>query len=198
MRNVIEIPVNDFYQSNVLGYKAKNAIWKIKGACSRFDMTADFILMNDDFYFLEYTPHVDTFHLGTLLEAEKKGAPHHSQYDHSIRQTRQLLSLMGMREPLNFGVHYPMILNRMKFIRMADAMDWRGNQYLFRSVYGNIYERHHAVRMRDDVKVFNANDLRRLQYRNLISTSDDVVLTRQWHEFIDNKFPRPSRYEYHH
>lgn len=72
MRNVIEIPIDDFYQPNTPGFKAKNAIWKIKGACSRFDVTEDFILMNDDFFFLEYTPHVDTYHLGPLLDAEKK------------------------------------------------------------------------------------------------------------------------------
>ncbi len=197
MRNVIEIPVADFYQSITPGFKAKNALWKIKNACNRMEVTDNFILMNDDFYFLKYTPQVETYHLGPLIDAEKKGAPHHSQYDHSIRQTRQLLTFMGMREPLNFGSHHPMIINKIKFIKMSDAMDWRGNQYLFRSVYGNIYERHQALKMREDVKVFNTDDLRRLQHRALISTSDDVVLTKEWHSFIHEKFPRPSKYEYH-
>lgn len=196
MTNVIEVECDDFFPNSLPGYKSKNVIIKIKRAAEQWGMTKDFILMNDDFFFLRPTMTVKTYHLGLLKTAVEKGSPRVNDYDFGMSQTRDLLRATSGNEPLNFGVHYPMVINRLKFIQMIDHIDWRQKHYLFRSVYGNIYERHHAIPIDTDFKIFSTEDLESKKDLNLVSTSADFVLSNQWRKFISEKFPRASRYEY--
>lgn len=195
MRNVIEIEVPDVYQKTDPGYKEKNVMHKIKMACNRHDLSREFIVMNDDFYFLEYTPYIFTFYKGTMEQSEKE-SPAYSEYRKAMKKTREMIRIMGITKPLNFAVHSPIKIDKIKFIKMADSIDWRKYGYQYRGVYGNIYERHHAVAVNDDFKIFTIDDIERMRYREMISSSADIVLSRQFQEFIESRFPNPSKYEY--
>lgn len=188
LRNVVHIPALDAYDN-----KLTNAIFKIRSACREIDLSEQFVLMNDDFFFLRHTPRIESFILGKTRTAIANHSTKAGYYFSAMRKTQDLLNAAGHTDPDDYEVHYPMMIEKQKFLEITDAIEWEQDGYLFRSLYGNTYEI--GGKRRKDTKLHNIEDLDDLAAGDLLSTADRVVLRPEFQHFIYNHFPNPSRYE---
>jgi hypothetical protein len=113
-------------------------------------------------------------------------------YYQAFRKTKDLLFATGFTEPKDYEVHAPMIIEKQKFLEMTDSIDWEEG-YLFRSIYGNLYEI--GGKKIPDTKVHDIVFLKKLSEKNILSTADRVVLRPEFQRFIYKSFPKISRYE---
>ena len=164
------IKANDPYAN-----KLRNAIHKISLACKDDRVTDDFILMNDDFYFLKPSNEVEYFNKGRLESAVKYHATKGGYYYRAIRDTVQILRDMGIAHPIDFEVHYPIIFNKKKFIETIDKVSDH-EAFLFRSIYGNI--NNIKSKYRKDIKVFNQRQFERTKILDFMSTDEKMATTK--------------------
>lgn len=188
LKNVLHIPAADD-QDN----KLKNAIQKIRIACQTEGISDDFVLMNDDFFILKPHDQIEIFNNGTLQTMEAEHKTKAGYYFNAIQSTLQLLRFSDIPEPLNYEHHRPIVFNKTKFLQLTDSITWREKLYLFRSIYGNIYKVPSIYRK--DCKIFSANSLSRFDGGDIISTDNPVVLSKKFRVWINNKFPKKSKYE---
>lgn len=188
LRNIEHIHATDAYDN-----KLTNAVFKIRAACREGEISDRFVLMNDDFFFLRPTPRIETFTLGNMAAAIIDHKTQAGYYFTALRETRNLLNAAGFADPVNYEVHYPIVIEKKKFLEATDAIDWTDHAYLFRSVYGNTFGLGGKKRL--DTKIYDISELKRLSKGDMISTSDRVVLRPEFQGFIYQKFPNPSRYE---
>ena len=112
-----------------------NSYLKIVDACNHPDISNNFILMNDDFIFLK------PVHVNDLPTYYLKGGI--EDLSTNLKDTRHSLFkstvdyLKSQNKPLNhFDVHFPMIINKKKFLSMPSDKD-----YAYRSLYGNLFSK---------------------------------------------------------
>lgn len=118
---------------------------KICHICKETDISDDFILMNDDFYFLRPVHDYPYYFDGTLLQAARKRAKA-SSYRVSIDNTIEVFG-----DAPFFEVHGPIVLNKEMFPLCMKQVDWTHKDYLKRSLYCNFLDIE-GVEMKD-VKV---------------------------------------------
>jgi hypothetical protein len=186
--NVLHIPAVDDQAG-----KLQNAIQKIRIACQLPGLTDEFVLMNDDFFFLKEHDEIITFTNGTLKKMELDHKTQAGYYFAAIQSTLELLRRSGIDEPLNYEHHRPMLINKTNFLKAIDAIDWQDNLYLFRSIYGNTFKVPSLEKK--DCKIFSANNLSRFDGGDIISTDNPVVLSKKFRDWIKAKFPTKSKYE---
>ena len=115
-------------------------------------ITDDFILMNDDFFIMRPIEKISYFYEGTLLERAEKNEllTTTGAYTQLLYNTHDKLVSMGIKNPLNYEMHIPMIMNKQK---LKDVL--KSKNCLWRSLYGNI---HNVGGInREDVKVYSNN-----------------------------------------
>lgn len=188
MTKVLHIPAVDDQEN-----KMQNAIQKIRIACQIEGLSQEFILMNDDFFFLKEHQKIETFTNGTLAKMRDDHKTQAGYYFYAIKNTLDLLQQAGIKEPLNYEHHRPMRIDKTKFLTMVDALNWKKEIYIFRSIYGNIY----GVPAIDkpDCKIFSFNHLSKIERGDIISTDNPVVMTKKFQTWIQNKYPTRSKYE---
>lgn len=146
----------------------------------------DFILMNDDFYILKPMGIVPTYNGGLL---DDKIARYVAQYG-STRYTRVLaeaskqLKKQGIKEPLDYDIHTPMIMNKHKLKEVVQM------NLAPRSTYGNIF----------NIGGIKINDVKVYKYNNTINLSHGVLSTednsfRLVKEKLSKYFEFSSKYE---
>lgn len=170
--------------------KLLNAIDKIKEICNTKEVSDDFILMNDDFFFLKPVDNVKIYYNGTLDHMEKTHISKAGYYYKAIRLTLKTLRDRGIKNPLNYEVHYPIVFNKEKFLEVMSTIN---PEYpiLFRSFYCNMLGV--PGEDRNDVKAYSVVDLNRLLKTEFFSTDDSVAKT---HEFIEwAESTNPSEFE---
>ena len=187
-KKIIHIPAEDRHAN-----KLKNAIEKILFACRDSRVSDDFILMNDDFLFLRKTDEINTYDKGSLESAERDHKTQSGYYFSAIRTTRRILSDIGVKGEVDFEVHYPMVLNKAKFIKTISKIDYLTIPFLFRSVYGNMNKV--ESKYIDDPKLYSLADFKKFKDGNFISTDNNVVLEKEFQKWIKRKFPGQSPYE---
>lgn len=143
-----------------------------------------FLLMDDDFYVMA-PQKVPIYHVGPLLEhaANTVGA-----YSRSLRATADYLLQRGVKEPLSYELHVPMLID-------ADAManilrpvaDKRRPALQARSLYGNL--RHLKGRRIHDVKVRRGEPL---PEGPLLSSNDNLTPLLP---ILSAAFPQAGPYE---
>ena len=142
----------EFIQVPQDGPKIDNVMNSILTAASLDGVSEDFILMNDDFFFMKKIHKVPSMNFGQLSEviAEyMRRYPEGSRYIDSMRQAQRLLLERGIKNPISYELHTPMVLNKRKIVDMLRREQW---PFHLRTYYGNIYETGGA--RSDDVKIF--------------------------------------------
>jgi hypothetical protein len=184
---VAHIPAEDPYQN-----KIKNAVHKLKIACKDDRISKDFILMNDDFFFLKQVKEIEYFNKGNL---EKTAERHETKGGYYYRALRATVKMLKQKEKscVDFEVHYPIIFNKEKLLKVIESLEGMGEGHLFRSLYGNVYEI--KGRYKKDVKIFKEEELERLTYLDFVSTDDSIVLSPKFQKMIGRKLKDPSKYE---
>lgn len=185
--SVVHIPAADDQV-----WKIQNAVSKLRIACQTEGISEDFVLMNDDFFFLrefDYKP----YHNKTLQYLHDYHSTKAGYYYEAIKTTLKLLKSLGIDEPLNFEHHRPIVFNKKKFLDMINNLDWRVNLYLFRSIYGNLY----GLKSTDkrDCKIFEASQLHLYVNADIISTDNPVVVSKKFRKWLASTFPKKSQYE---
>jgi hypothetical protein len=187
-KNVTFIQEDDPY-----GDKVRNAIHKIKRACKDDRISERFILMNDDFYFMKKIRAIKLFNRGTLFQAKRDHKTKAGYYYKAISNTYEMLLNLGIKFPMDFEMHCPIVFEKKKFLRVADRIEGSNRTYLFRSVYYNLNEekswRH------TDVKIYNTNDLGKYQNADIVSSSDAVATDPKFQRWLARKFKKESKYE---
>lgn len=185
---VIHIPAEDPFN-----HKLKNAIWKLRIACLTRKVGNPFILMNDDFFFLRRNFHVENYHKGLLALASKRHSTHGGYYYKAIKNTIEILRDYGIKKPLNYDLHCPMVIEKDKFKKATDMVDFGVVGYLFRSFYGNYFRI--GGKYRKDVKIYTWKERKELESMDFLSIDNSVSREAKFRHWMERKFPEKSRYE---
>lgn len=106
-----------------------------------------FALMNDDFFVMRAMEAIPVLHLGPMEPRLRYFLNRRNPYMDAFRRSYEVLRSMGVREPLNFSVHTPFLVERGKLMEMS--ADWPLGKCLFKTIYGNQYCRSTAMLARD-------------------------------------------------
>jgi hypothetical protein len=189
-KNIKHIPAKDPYQE-----KLKNALYKLKIACKIPQLSENFILMNDDFFILKKKKTIKYYYKKTLSQSKKDHPTKKGYYYESITNTEKLLKELKIKSKYDYSLHYPFIYNKNKLLMMLSLIEDKNEQLLLRTIYGNLF----AVggEKKRDVKIKNLQDLENPYFResDVISTSETIVLRKQFQDFIKQRFQSYSKYE---
>ena len=157
-------------------------------------VSEDFVLMNDDFFLIEPITEWKTYNGGLLSDkiAKYRKINPTSTYLILLKKTFTQLKHMGIRQPLDYDIHVPMIFNKTKFLEIA---------YLPvkpRSLCGNVHQI--ASETITDVKRYAPdsymNPLSYTEYRYPFVSTEDKSFNLVKEEFLGDMFPEPGRYEH--
>lgn len=145
----------------------------------------DFILMNDDFYFIS-KPDSFYYYDGSIEEkihfhTNRYGL---SKYSRILADANKKLKKMNIHNPLNYDVHTPMLFNKNKLnhiIHLSSAP---------RSMYGNIYSV--AGEKIKDVKIYRHTDDIYINGYFLSSEDNSFIKIK---DLLKSKFPDKTAYE---
>ena len=94
----------------------------------------EFVLMNDDFYFLGNT--YGHYHEGSLQEKYDayKEIDSNSSYNKKVLDTLNKLKKLGHSDPLSYELHVPFPVNKNNLMKIT-----KYSNMLWRSIYGNMF-----------------------------------------------------------
>jgi hypothetical protein len=191
------IEVNTFTAGGHLSRnKYENAKNNIRQVVDNDSISKDFVLMNDDFYVMKPVDQVPYYHGGLLadkIRTHQTFAPG-AEYTGVLTRTAQVLDAVGIKDPLDYTLHIPMMFNRKKLgevLKQPIAS--------IRTLYGNMYSV--GGRQMGDVKVHpkrNQHAPEPFDYKNedsiFLSTADSTFSAVK-RNLLDLVFPKPSKYE---
>jgi hypothetical protein len=186
-RNIKHIKADDPFQNKLLN--AKN---KILLACQNEKISDNFVLMNDDFFFLKETKEIKNYSIGTLGRMKDTHKTKGGYYFKAINKTIERLIEKGIGEPTSFEAHYPTIINKKKFIEIMNQFP-KEEPLLFRSIYHNLIGTEGITTK--DFKIYSASDFIKKKDKEFISTDDGPAKEEYFQEWIKELFPIKSKYE---
>jgi hypothetical protein len=197
LNNVIHIDFPDGF-ANVHGGKYKNVLRKIKAACEDDRVSDQFVLMNDDFFFLKDTDTIKPATNGTLADLiEYYDGNTRNQYLNALKRTQRYLRDAGIDNPLNYAVHYPIVFDKEKCLEMIENIDWLERPMSWRTLYGNLFEI--GSTPTEDPKVHSPATLKEWlnsgHAAEFLSISDSVALDPTFRNWIEKRFTKKSKYE---
>lgn len=184
IQNVVHIPRTDD-----MGDKQLNVIEKIKLACQYKKLSDNFILMNDDFFYLEQTE-VKNYICGQLkekIEWYEEKYPY-SIYTTALKNCRRILKTLGL-EQKDYEIHYPIVINKEKWRELFHKLKITGSS-THRSLYGN-YVNLEAEKTEDFKQYLHF----KIPEREFLSIDPEIENQREYIDYIENKFPKKSEYE---
>ena len=163
----------------------------LRNACTNEEISANFVLFNDDFFVMKPVSSLPYYSDGSLEDRIKELWTRHpsgSVYTTRMQLTMKALVLSQLPTE-NYAMHMPMIINRHEmqetFKKFPDGEMWR-------SLYGNHH--HKPVEYMKDCKIYD-RDEEPLADTLFLSTTDASFLYGKVGECIREKFPEPSRFE---
>ena len=177
--------------------KYRNTTNNLKHICSNKAISEDFILMNDDFFILKpVVPEELNLCRGyiddVICEYVRRYGEFYSQYIREMKQAKIFLEDLGIKKPLSYELHIPMVINKQKFLDIFSIphIDALGDNSQKRSIYGNLYCKNSKVI--NDVKVFN-DYFYPLGSDKFLSTEDNSWSKTK--QYVNSLFPEKSIYE---
>lgn len=182
IQNIIHIPMQDNLWS-----KYKNVINKYKTICEDERISDNFVLMNDDIYFLKEILEIPYYTRGSLKELVRyyKEKYWQSSYMNVVEKVYNLYP-----DWASFNCHCPIVYNKKKLKKLLDKIE--DDEISIRSLYWNKYKVK-GVEYWGDCKVFKwSMGIKDWEY---LSTSDGAIYTTKIKEFLKRKFPKKCDYE---
>jgi len=171
------------------GFKYDNARANLAAIARHYDVSDNFILMNDDFFITRPVESVEYYHRGTL-ERHIELTVTSLGYKTLLEETKDVLNSLGYENPLSYELHVPMVMNKYKLHKIIRTPG------LWRSVYGNTYsvggEQHQDVKVHNYVDFDQAMEIP-IPYISTLETTFQGVLD----SYLKETFPNPSKYEKH-
>jgi hypothetical protein len=173
-----------------------NAVNNLKAICASEDISEEFVLMNDDFYIIKPIDSVETFHGGLLLDKINlyKKISQKSGYIFKLEKTFDKLTDLGLKSPLDYELHLPMIMEKKKLKITLK----HGSDFLWRSMYGNLFNVG-GVEI-EDVKVYTEGPLTAKSYQiknkeHRYLSSTDTSFRMLYDNILKNLFKTKCTYE---
>lgn len=186
--SVIHVPMDDLDDPTL------SVVNKIKKVIEDPRLSDNFILMNDDFYFLE-DQEIKHYNNGELKRhADKRNDMYGRMYRNAARILKKSFKI---RNPLSYELHYPLLINKKSFIRIFNRV--RIEDTVWRSIYGNAAklksEKPDIKTLNEikDFKFYNRKDFDIMKENKFISSPSTVP--SEFKKFIQKKFPQKSIYE---
>ncbi len=189
----------DWYSGNFIpvedrSTKFNNIRHALIEVCNTPEISDDFVFMNDDFFFIKPVKKIKNYNEGHLSDkiVKYRRIEPTSGYLISLKKTMQYLKDRGIKNPISYDIHVPMIFNKAKLLEIAYL------PFQTRSIYGNLYQI--ASETITDVKRYhNGSCMTELSYYEneypFISSEDKSFETLK-KEILAEMFPDPSKYEY--
>lgn len=189
LQNITHIPIGDPGKNKTI-----NVVSKIRAASKSKEISNEFVLMNDDFFFLKYQTYIAPeaipgFH--TYLEEHPYGKG--DQYE-ALRREIFWMQEKGIETMWNFDIHYPMVLNK-ELLRFMFTLFEEDVAFFPRTIYGNLFYRDMVEEIQEDYKVFDMKDFFKMTERPFLSVDDSTPTNHFFQEWLQHKFPHPSKYE---
>jgi len=195
VRNVLHIPAAD-----PTTHKIINAQHKLRIACETPEVSEDFVLMNDDFFFLQPTTTLRPTYKGTLENYLQIHPTGHGYYYDAMKFTLEWMQSRGFEDILDFETHFPMVRNKKQAMCVFHIMHGQP-PFFFRSIYGNLFCRdgkgreNEPERVANDCKLYRMDTFFEKIAKPFISTDNIPVLDPFFQAWIATIFPDPSPYE---
>lgn len=191
-KNIIHIPT----EQN--GTKWENSLNNIRTACKDERLSANFILMNDDFFILEPiktpTKELNLYNdniAGQISKLQQKPNPP-GNYIRGLIGTREFIQRLGVADPLSYELHTPFLFNKKKLQKTFDLEGANCVKFLqIRSLYGNLHLK--GSTSQKDVKVFLRQGFVPKNVGKFLSCDNGGFSIL--HNFLFCKFPNKSDYE---
>lgn len=170
----------------------------LKVACRHPDISDDFILMNDDFFIMQPIDEIPRLNRGSISEVIKQheGKSNSEAYAWSMRHTTVLLQKMGIKDPLSYELHVPMIINKEKYLEavaIRNKLEPTVGRINKRTLYGNYVG--YGGETIEDVKISYVNGKNLPKDSTFISTNDESFKFGTIGHRIREAFNKPCRYE---
>lgn len=166
----------------------RNTTNNLIAACKHPEVSDEFVLMADDIYFLQPVNEIKNHHrglLGPLVEEEVGGS-----YRQQRREAYEYLLSLGIKNPLNYDLHIPIVINKHKMLEVLK--DLRVGHSHKRSIYGNIVGL--EGEFMNDVKI-HGKDSRDFDAMTYLSTNADAFALGPAGKYLKQRFKEPSIYE---
>lgn len=147
-----------------------------------------FALMNDDFFLLAPVAEILPAHRGPLAQTAKPGRKRVSRYQSLCIATAIWLSGQGIAQPLDYGLHQPMMVETAAALEVLRRMP---ENLLFRSAYGNL----HSIGGQQQLDVKRFWRWEGDPTGVYLSTCPRVVLTHGFRCWARSAYHTPSRFE---
>lgn len=186
-KSVAHVPMADPTKDKTL-----NALAKIRRAAEDPRMSAEFVLMNDDFVVLRKGGPPRRYSSGSMkakIGRHKKGV-----YRDALIRTAEMLKGGARGEVLDYEMHCPVVFDKEALIDVMD--EFRGREpYLVRTAYGHRTANDDAAPV-PDFKAFSMEKVRAIAKRNLyLSSSKEVEKNPEYRAWLRAKFPVRCRFE---
>jgi hypothetical protein len=177
----------NFIEVTDIGNKYQNITNCYNTIINSTDISEDFVLMNDDFFILKPMEFIPTYNGGLLQE---KILDHTKQYGLNkyatvLQEVNKQLLKNGIKVPLNYDIHVPMVFNKTKLKKFNDI------SLAPRSLYGN------AVgiggKTIEDPKIYDAASKFITLDTEFVSTIDNTFILIK--DKLNKMFPNKSEYE---
>lgn len=189
----------DWYRGNFVDLpdtstKFNNIINCIKAITDIGAISDDFVLMNDDFFFLKDVGIMPVYHGGLLSDKINKYLELGSrQYVTLLSKTYRNLIRQGIKEPLDYDIHVPMPMNKHKLKESIKKA------YFPRSGYGNIHNI--GGTQIADVKTYSSSNMLNPNSYDFNSgnmpfvSTEDGSFDKVYNAVLKEMFQAPSKYE---
>lgn len=187
----------NYIPSNALDSRYETTTNHIKVACHCKELSDDFILMNDDFYFLRPSTLEElNLNRGPLKEVVRFYHKNHNpltRYDRLVEQTYLHYKEIGQNDIISFELHTPMIINKNNFLSILPMLSSEALHCCKRTIYGNKFIKN--SKSIEDVKILtcSAIDENKWDQMSFISTSRAMISRVE--PYLKNKFPNKCKYE---
>lgn len=177
------------------GGKNLNTTHNMEVAAYDYNVTEDFILMNDDFFIMKPLSELPHYNRGSIDKVAEYYKQYDSQYYRGMMDTREYMEKLGLKNPISYELHVPMVFNKNNIIDMFTQyyQDSPPVAVLHkRSLYGNMFN--YGGETIADVKVYT-KDGKTPRDSTFLSTEDSIWEDSIVGRFIRRQFPDKSIYE---
>jgi hypothetical protein len=187
-----------WYSGNFIEVKDKDNKFNNIKNCIRViantpEISENFVSMHDDFFVIKQTNNIPVLHGGRLVSkvSEYRSLAPSSLYTRLLERTYKRLIKLGVRDPLDYDIHVPMIFNKKIILESLNI------PFLERSIYGNLNNIGGTISI--DVKAYSFGRMSDRSYDPLTGGSaflstEDTSFDRH-RSMLAEMFPIPSIYE---
>lgn len=177
------------------GGKNLNTTHNMEVAAYDYNVTEDFILMNDDFFIMKPLSELPHYNRGDIQPIADYYKQYDSQYYQGMVDTREYMEELGLENLLSYELHVPMIFNKNNIIDMFTKyyQDSPPVAVLHkRTLYGCMFN--YGGETIKDVNVYT-HDGQFDKDSTFLSTQDSIWEDSKIGRFIRRQFPDKCEYE---